>query len=80
MFVLGGVIVELGYATGEMAEQVKRFKMDLFGRDDSILHTADIARNRNGFPHASPSSNLLKNRLPGLYPNAIAPVIVRLCT
>lgn len=25
------------------------FKRELFGRDDLILHTADITRNRNGF-------------------------------
>ncbi len=49
MFVLGGIIVEQEYALGEMTERVKEFKQELFGRDDIILHTADIARNKNGF-------------------------------
>lgn len=49
MFVLGGIIVEQSYANGELDEQVRKFKRDLFGRDDLVLHTADITRNRNGF-------------------------------
>lgn len=49
VFVLGGVIVDQSYANGELAERVQRFKLDLFGRDDLILHTADITRNRNGY-------------------------------
>jgi hypothetical protein len=49
MFVLGGVIVDLDYAQGELSERVRQFKLDLLGRDDLILHTADIARNKNGF-------------------------------
>jgi hypothetical protein len=32
-----------------MTERVRRFKLDLFGRDDLILHTADVSRARNGF-------------------------------
>lgn len=42
VFVLGGVIVDRAYASGEMARRVRQFKLDLFGRDDLILHTADI--------------------------------------
>lgn len=49
MFVLGGIIVEQDYAEGELTAQVRQFKQELFGRDDLILHTADITRNRNGF-------------------------------
>lgn len=49
MFVLGGVIVDRDYADGELSERVRQFKHELFGRDDLILHTADIARNKNGF-------------------------------
>jgi hypothetical protein len=49
MFVLGGVIVEESYALGELERRVGRFKRDLFGHDDIILHTADISRNKNGF-------------------------------
>lgn len=49
VFVLGGVIVEQRYAEDEMTAAVNRFKRELFGRTDIILHTADITRNRNGF-------------------------------
>jgi hypothetical protein len=49
VFILGGVIVDREYAEGELADRVRRFKLDLFGRDDLILHTADITRNTNGF-------------------------------
>jgi len=49
LFVLGGVITDQEYAEGEMTEAISDFKRRLFGRDDLILHTADITRNRNGF-------------------------------
>jgi hypothetical protein len=49
LFVLGGVIVDQAYAEGEMAERIRDFKLRIFGREDLILHTADITRNRNGF-------------------------------
>jgi hypothetical protein len=49
LFVLGGVIVDLDYAESELEERLRRFKLDLFGHDNLILHTADIARNKNGF-------------------------------
>jgi hypothetical protein len=49
LFVLGGVIVDADYAEDELTERVRQFKLELFGRDDLILHTADIARNKNGF-------------------------------
>lgn len=49
LFVLGGVIVEQRYAEGPLEETLQDFKRRLFGRDDLILHTADITRNRNGF-------------------------------
>jgi hypothetical protein len=49
LFVLGGVIVDKDYAEGELTERVREFKLDVFGREDLILHTADITRNRNGF-------------------------------
>lgn len=49
VFVLGGVIVDRAYASGEMALRVREFKLDLFGRDDLILHTADIVRKKHGF-------------------------------
>lgn len=49
VFVLGGVIAEVNYAESVIAGRLRQFKRDLFGRDDLILHTADISRNRNGF-------------------------------
>lgn len=49
LFVLGGIIVEKDYAEGDLTRAVQDFKRRLFGRDDIILHTADITRNRNGF-------------------------------
>ena len=39
----------MDYAEGPLTEAVQAFKRRIFGRDDLILHTADITRNRNGF-------------------------------
>ena len=49
LFVLGGVIVDKDYAIGPLTEAMDDFKGRVFGRTDIVLHTADIARNRNGF-------------------------------
>jgi hypothetical protein len=49
LFVLGGVIIDKDYAEGAMTDAVKDFKRRIFGREDLVLHTADITRNRNGF-------------------------------
>jgi hypothetical protein len=49
VFVLGGVVVDRDYAVGELDKRVREFKRAMFGRDDIILHTSDIARQRNGF-------------------------------
>lgn len=49
LFVLGGVIVDKNYAEGEMTEKLNRFKRDILGDENLVLHTADIVRNRNGF-------------------------------
>jgi hypothetical protein len=49
LFVLGGVILDQQYAEGQLEEAIRDFKRRLFGRDDLILHTADITRNRGGF-------------------------------
>lgn len=49
LFVLGGIIVDVEYAKGEMAEKVNAFKRELFGTEEVILHTADMVRNRKGF-------------------------------
>jgi hypothetical protein len=49
LFVLGGIIVDRDYAKNVMSERLRAFKLRLFGRDDLVLHTADLTRNRNGF-------------------------------
>jgi hypothetical protein len=49
IFVLGGVIVDAAYADTEMAERFAKLKADVFGSPEIILHTAEIARNRNAF-------------------------------
>lgn len=49
LFVLGGVIMDEIYAREVLTPRIAAFKQELFGRDDLILHTADITRNRNGF-------------------------------
>lgn len=49
LFVLAGIIVDKEYAEGHMTDRLRQFKRDLFGRDDFVLHTADITRNRGIF-------------------------------
>ncbi len=49
LFVLGGVVVDMDYAEGELTRDLNTFKQEMFGRSDIVLHTADITRNRNGF-------------------------------
>ncbi len=49
LFVLGGVILDQEFAEGELTRELDAFKLDLFGRRDIVLHTADLTRNRNGF-------------------------------
>ena len=55
IFVLGGIIVDRDYAEGPMTQALNQFKLDMFGRDDMVLHTADITRNRNGFENMKDS-------------------------
>lgn len=49
LFVLGGVVVDVDYAKGEMTDRLNAFKREFLGTDQVILHTADMVRNRNGF-------------------------------
>jgi len=49
VFVLGGIIVDADYAATEMDAAVRRFKLEMFGRTDIALHTADIVRQRGPF-------------------------------
>lgn len=49
LFVLGGVIMEQDIAERVLPQRFSIFKRKHFGRDDIILHTADMVRNRNGF-------------------------------
>jgi hypothetical protein len=56
VFVLGGIIADRDYAEGEMTRCIEALKMRFFGRSDIVLHTADLARNRNGFERMLDSS------------------------
>ena len=49
VFVLGGCIVDREYHDSQMTDQLERYKRDLFGRDDFIIHTADVTRRRGVF-------------------------------
>ena len=49
VFVLGGVIVEDRYAKTVLEVEVGRFKLRWFGSTKTVLHTADMVRNRNEF-------------------------------
>jgi len=49
VFVLGGIIVDQAYARDEMEPSLRAFKIRMFARENLVLHTADITRNRNGF-------------------------------
>jgi hypothetical protein len=52
IFALAGCIFEQEYhqrEAGEAGEAVKQYKRRLFGTEAIVLHTSDIARNRNGF-------------------------------
>ena len=49
VFVLGGCIIDSEYHENQMMGEIQQYKRDLFGRDDFIIHTADIARRRGVF-------------------------------
>ena len=49
VFVVGGVIVDLAYARTVIEPRVRQLKQEFFGRDDIILHTADIIRAKKEF-------------------------------
>lgn len=51
VFVLGGCIIDLDYHDGPLTTELNLYKRRLFGRDDIILHTADIVRCRGEFHH-----------------------------
>src|SRR5436305_1578203 len=53
LFILGGVIVDVDHAKGEMSDRLNAFKRKHLGSDQVILHTADMVRNRNGFERLS---------------------------
>lgn len=46
IFVLGGCIVDLQYYQEDVTKEMSKHKKELFGRDDFILHTADIVRRK----------------------------------
>ncbi len=60
LFVLGGVILDKGYAEDQLVHYLSAFKIKYFGNEDIILHTADITRNRNGFEQLKDESFRLK--------------------
>lgn len=49
IFILGGIIADQGYASGPLTDKLNNLKREFFGTTEIVLHTADIARNRNGF-------------------------------
>lgn len=49
MFVLGGCIVEMDYYKKVVVPEMDRFKNQVFGTKEVILHTADIVRRRREF-------------------------------
>ena len=49
VFVLGGVIVEGKYAVTVLEAELSSFKLRWFGSTKTVLHTADITRNRGEF-------------------------------
>lgn len=49
LFVLCGVLMDEDYHNTIATEALNRFKMELFGRTDIVLHTADFTRNQLGF-------------------------------
>lgn len=49
VFVLGGVIVDSAYARTVLEPRVRALKQSFFGREDLVLHTADMVRARSGF-------------------------------
>ncbi len=49
VFVLGGCIVDRDYHDHQMTKSVRSYKEELFGREDFILHTAEINRRKGVF-------------------------------
>lgn len=49
VFVLGGVIVEESYAKTVLESEINCFKSRWFSNTDTVLHTADMVRNRFDF-------------------------------
>ena len=49
VFVIGGIIVDRTYARTVMEPRVREFKREWFGSENIVLHSADIARAKNGF-------------------------------
>jgi hypothetical protein len=41
--------MDQSYAQGTVTDELDQFKQAMFGTRDIVLHTADMARNRNGF-------------------------------
>lgn len=49
VFVLGGCLIDEKYHKDKVLPLLNKFKTDLFGHDDIVLHFRDYARSVNGF-------------------------------
>src|SRR5260370_24997066 len=49
IFVLCGVIFDLEYHDRVVVDEMQKFKLKLFKKDDLVLHTLDFTRNKRGF-------------------------------
>lgn len=49
VFVLGGVIVDRAYLREVVEPEMRRFKMEHFGRHDIVLHTVEMGRGRGDY-------------------------------
>jgi hypothetical protein len=56
VFVLGGIIIDGVQSRKEIDRSLSQLKKSFFGREDLILHSADIVRARNGFEALSTRS------------------------
>src|SRR5258708_30880649 len=53
IFVLCGVIFDLEYHDRVVVDEMQKFKLKLFKKDDLVLHTLDFTRNKRGFEQMS---------------------------
>lgn len=66
IFVLDGVIVDRAYARAVIDRRVRELKHEFFGRDDVILHTAELIRWKNDFAFMKDDEELKSHFLAAL--------------